>query len=112
MTRTAATPPARKCAPCRRRPRYARELMDRQAFRSLLAEGPLLGDGGTGTSLDAAGVPADACFDELNRSRPEIVDAVHRAFAEAGSRFIETNTWGANRYKLDKHGLPDTVREL
>jgi len=86
--------------------------MDRDAFRTLLGEGPLLGDGGTGTSLDAAGVSSEACFDELNRSRPDIVQAVHRAFADAGSHFVETNTWGANRYKLDKHGLADLVREL
>ena len=86
--------------------------MDREAFRRLLDEGPLLGDGGTGTSLDAAGVSAEACFDELNRSRPEVVAGVHRAFAEAGARFVETNTWGANRYKLDKYGLADLVREL
>ena len=71
--------------------------MDRDAFRTLLGEGPLLGDGGTGTSLDAAGVSVEACFDELNRSRPDVVAAVHRAFVEAGSRFVETNTWGANR---------------
>ena len=83
--------------------------MDRDAFRDLLAEGPLLGDGGTGTSLVAAGVGADACFDELNRSQPELVAGVHRAFAEAGARFVETNTWGANRYKLEKYGLADAV---
>ena len=86
--------------------------MNRDAFRTLLDEGPLLGDGGTGTSLDAAGVSAEACFDELNRSRPDIVAGVHRAFVEAGARFVETNTWGANRYKLDKYGLADQVREL
>jgi len=86
--------------------------MDRTAFRSLLAEGPLLGDGGTGTSLDAAGVSAEACFDELNRSRPDVVAGVHRSFVEAGSRFVETNTWGANRYKLDKHGLAAEGRAL
>jgi len=86
--------------------------MDRDAFRTLLGEGPLLGDGGTGTSLDAAGVSAEACFDELNRSKPEVVAGVHRAFVEAGSHFVETNTWGANRYKLDKHGLAPLVREL
>jgi methionine synthase / methylenetetrahydrofolate reductase (NADH) len=86
--------------------------MDREAFKALLEEGPLLGDGGTGTSLDAAGVAPEACFDELNASRPDVVAGVHRAFAEAGSRFVETNTWGANRYKLDKHGLADRTREL
>jgi homocysteine S-methyltransferase len=86
--------------------------VDRDGFKRLLDEGPLLGDGGTGTSLDAAGVPAEACFDELNRSQPEVVASVHRAFADAGSRFVETNTWGANRYKLDKYGLSDRVREI
>ena len=81
-------------------------------FISLLAGGPLLGDGGTGTSLVKAGVQPEACFDELNRSNPDVVTGVHRAFADAGSHFVETNTWGANRYKLDKHGLAADVAEL
>jgi len=86
--------------------------MDRSAFKALLDEGPLLGDGGTGTSLDSTGVSPDACFDELSRSQPELVRGIHRSFADAGARFIETNTWGANRYKLDKHGLAADVRAL
>lgn len=86
--------------------------MNGAEFRELLAAGPLLGDGGTGTSLVAAGVPLDACFDELNRSTPEVVAGVHRGFAGAGARFIETNTFGANRYKLAKHGLEGLIREI
>ena len=86
--------------------------MDRSAFTRLLGEGPLLGDGGMGTTIVAHGVGADVCFDELNRSQPDLVSGIHRAFAEAGARFLESNTWGANRYKLEKHGLADTVHEL
>jgi methionine synthase I (cobalamin-dependent)/5,10-methylenetetrahydrofolate reductase len=86
--------------------------MDRAAFRALLAEGPLLGDGGTGTSLVALGVPPEACFEELNLSRPDLVARVHHAFLEAGARFVETNTWGANRPKLAREGLAGRVREL
>jgi homocysteine S-methyltransferase len=86
--------------------------MDRDAFKRLLAEGPLLGDGGTGTTIVSHGVVADVCFDELNRTQPELITGIHRAFAEAGSRFVETNTWGANRYKLEKHALADAVREI
>ena len=86
--------------------------MNREEFRSLLSKGPLLGDGGTGTSLVASGIASDTCFDELNRSAPEVVAGVHRAFVEAGSQFVETNTWGANKFKLEKSGLGDAVREL
>ncbi len=86
--------------------------MDRDAFKRLLSEGPLLGDGGTGTTIVAHGVVADACFDELNRSQPDLISEIHRAFAQAGARFVETNTWGANRYKLEKHGLAGAVREI
>jgi methionine synthase / methylenetetrahydrofolate reductase (NADH) len=86
--------------------------VDRTAFRALLEREPLLGDGGTGTSLVAAGVPLESCFDALNLEAPDQVLAVHTSFVDAGSRVIETNTWGANHYKLAQHGLADKLREV
>jgi homocysteine S-methyltransferase len=86
--------------------------VDRASFRELLEREPLLADGGTGTSLVAAGVSLEECFDALNLSAPEQVLAVHRAFVDAGARVVETNTWGANRYKLAHHGLPSRLREI
>lgn len=83
--------------------------MDRESFSELLKSGPILGDGGTGTSLVAGGVRVPSTFDALNLTAPEAVKALHRSFIDAGARFVETNTFGANRYKL---GSPALVAEI
>jgi homocysteine S-methyltransferase len=54
----------------------------------------------------------DECFDALNLEKPALVGQVHRAYIEAGSEVIQTNTFGANRYKLAEHGLEDQVTEI
>ena len=77
-----------------------------------IGEGPVLVDGACGTMLYAAGVPLEACFDEVNLSRPEVVAGVHRAYIAAGADVIETNTFGANRAKLENFGLGKKVREI
>src|SRR5512134_1171886 len=69
-----------------------------------LASAPLLADGAMGTLLHAHGIEFDRCFDELNLSQPALVASLHRAYLDAGSQIIETNTFGANRYKLARHG--------
>src|SRR5881397_2586638 len=81
--------------------------MDAAAFRALLGEGPLLADGGMGTSLIARGVPVDACMEELNVRAPTRVAEIHASFVGAGARLVLTNTFGANRYRLERHGLAD-----
>lgn len=73
---------------------------------------PLLGDGAMGTMLNARGVAFDQCFDSLNLSQPALVGDVHRAYIEAGAQVIQTNTFGANRYKLAAHGLESRVAEI
>jgi methionine synthase I (cobalamin-dependent)/5,10-methylenetetrahydrofolate reductase len=80
-------------------------------FLDLLAHSPspLLSDGAMGTMLNARGAGFEACFDALNLSRPELVAEVHGAYIEAGADIIQTNTFGANRYKLSAHGLQDKV---
>jgi methionine synthase I (cobalamin-dependent)/5,10-methylenetetrahydrofolate reductase len=72
-------------------------------FLERLKQGVILADGALGTNLHQSGVPLDACFDALNLSAPERVQAIHRAFVEAGAEIIETNTFGANRFKLAAH---------
>ena len=86
-----------------------RSPMDGASFRSLLAQGPLLADGGMGTALIDAGVPVDACMEALNEREPDRVAGVHGAFVAAGARLVLTNTFGANRFRLDHHGLADRV---
>ena len=86
--------------------------MDAAGLRLLLADGPLLADGGMGTSLIARGAPLGACFEALNVEDPARVEEVHRGFAVAGARLILTNTFGANRFRLDAHSLADRVAAL
>jgi homocysteine S-methyltransferase len=73
---------------------------------------PLVGDGAMGTMLNERGVGFEQCFDALNLGRPALVAEIHRAYIEAGAQVIQTNTFGANRYKLAAHGLEDKVGEI
>jgi homocysteine S-methyltransferase len=82
------------------------------AFSERLAAGALLCDGAMGTVLYGRGVPLDACFDVLNVNDPRLVQAVHAEYLAAGADAIETNTFGANRFKLAAHGLDGQVREI
>jgi methionine synthase / methylenetetrahydrofolate reductase (NADH) len=77
-----------------------------------LSKGPLLADGAMGTQLYARGVGFDHCFDELNLSRPALVESVHRDYLAAGAEIIETNTFGANAIRLGAHGLEEKVRTI
>jgi methionine synthase / methylenetetrahydrofolate reductase(NADPH) len=72
----------------------------------------LLSDGAMGTILHSRGGDFEQCFDELNLTNPGIVAEIHRSYIDAGSQMIQTNTFGANRYKLLKHGLEDKVLEV
>ena len=73
---------------------------------------PLLSDGAMGTVLHQRGIGFDVCFDALNLSHPAMVADIHREYIEAGSQIIQTNTFGANRYKLARHGLETQVAEI
>lgn len=81
-------------------------------FLQRVARGPLLADGAMGTQLYAAGVSFDRCFEELNVSQPDVVQAIHRAYIAAGAELIETNSFGGNRYRLAQHGLEHEVRRF
>jgi methionine synthase / methylenetetrahydrofolate reductase(NADPH) len=82
------------------------------AFSERLGEGPLLCDGAMGTVLYARGVPLDGCFDVLNLNNPRLVQGVHADYIAAGADCIETNTFGANRFKLAVHGLEHQAAEI
>jgi homocysteine S-methyltransferase len=73
---------------------------------------PILGDGAMGTMLHQKGVGFDVCFDELNLSNPSIVAEIHREYIDAGSQIIQTNTFGANRFKLARLGLESKLVEI
>ena len=65
-----------------------------------------------GTMLYSKGIRYERCFEEVNLSKPELVEEVHGAYIAAGADLIETNSFGANRLKLAEHGLEEKVREI
>jgi len=65
-----------------------------------------------GTVLYARGVFIHRCYDELNLSEPALILAVHEEYLLAGAEILETNTFGANRIRLARHGLGDKVAEI
>jgi homocysteine S-methyltransferase len=78
-------------------------------FRERIAEGVVVGDGAVGTMLYARGVFINRCFDELNISNTALVRSIHDDYLEAGADLIETNTFGAHRFKLGPYGLEAQV---
>ncbi|MCY4064220.1 MAG: bifunctional homocysteine S-methyltransferase/methylenetetrahydrofolate reductase [Chloroflexi bacterium] len=85
--------------------------MTKQTFRQRLNTGaPILADGAMGTMLHhETHARADACFDAMNVEDPEIVLAIHGAYIAAGADIIETNTFGANSFKLTSAGRGQNV---
>ena len=70
-----------------------------------LADGHLLvADGATGTQLQAMGLPVGMAPELWNVERPDAILAHHRAYLDAGSQVILTNTFGGTRLKLDRTG--------
>jgi homocysteine S-methyltransferase len=82
-----------------------------QDFNDRIKDSILIADGAMGSMLHEA-VGTQRCFDELNSTEPEAVFRVHQAYIEAGAQIIETNTFGANRFKLEPLGLADEVQKL
>lgn len=72
----------------------------------------MLCDGAMGTLLYSRGIGFEQPFDELNLSKPEMIQKVHQDYIKAGAEIIETNTFGANRFRLGAHGLQGKVKEI
>ena len=77
-----------------------------------LKQSPVLCDGAMGTLLYAKGIFINRCYDELNLSRPELIRGVHHDYLQAGAEIVETNTFGANSFRLGRHSLADRVRDI
>ena len=87
-------------------------MQEQNAFLALLESGrPILSDGAMGTVLHARGEQFED-FDLLNINKPALVAEIHREYIEAGSQVIQTNTFGANRYKLARHGMENEVERI
>ncbi len=81
-------------------------------FTQIFSDRPVLADGAMGTVLNARGVFTNRCYDELNLSDPNLILAVHQEYLLAGAEILETNTFGANRFRLTRHGLGAKVEEI
>jgi 5-methyltetrahydrofolate--homocysteine methyltransferase len=82
-------------------------------LRALLdGDGTTLLDGGMGTLLQESGLDDGGSGELWNVERPEVIAAIHEAYAEAGARILTTNTFGGTRPRLAMHGLADRVHEL
>ena len=81
-------------------------------FLEALASGPLVVDGAMGSQLFERGILYNACLEELNVTRPELIRKVHEDYVRAGANVIETNTFGANAMRLEKHGVSAKVALL
>ncbi|MCX7916013.1 MAG: homocysteine S-methyltransferase family protein, partial [Verrucomicrobiae bacterium] len=78
----------------------------------LIQRMPVITDGAWGTQLQARGLEVGQCPDVWNLTHPERVEEVARAYVEAGSQIILTNTFGANRIRLAETGYADQVVEI
>ena len=81
-------------------------------FAEILASRPLLADGAMGTVLYGRGIFINRCYDELNLSDPGLILAIHEEYLQSGADILETNTFGANRFRLARHGLTEKVAEI
>ncbi|MCA1687724.1 MAG: homocysteine S-methyltransferase family protein [Actinobacteria bacterium] len=81
-------------------------------LRELLEDRILVGDGAMGTLLGERGVGFGHPYARANLSHPEMVAVIHEEYLRAGANVIETNTFSANRYKLEIHDLEDCVRQV
>jgi homocysteine S-methyltransferase len=83
-----------------------------RSFRERLRNEVIVFDGGVGTYLYEKGIYINTCFDELNLTNPDLVAEVHRDYILAGADVVETNTFGASRFRLAPHGLEKKVHDI
>lgn len=87
-------------------------MWTRHALQRRLDERIFVLDGAMGTQLYAQGFDYGRPFDLLSTTQPEAVRRVHRSYVDAGAHAVTTNTFGANRFRLERHGAEDRVAEL
>jgi methionine synthase I (cobalamin-dependent)/5,10-methylenetetrahydrofolate reductase len=81
-------------------------------LQTLFATRPILCDGAMGTVLYDRGIFISRCYDELNLTEPNLIRGIHEEYLLAGAELIETNTFGANRFRLQRFGLADKVEAI
>jgi methionine synthase I (cobalamin-dependent)/5,10-methylenetetrahydrofolate reductase len=73
---------------------------------------PLIADGAMGTLIYEKGYFINTSYEHLSVSQPALIEELHRAYVDAGAAVILTNTFGANRIKLEAHGLADQIEAI
>jgi len=86
--------------------------LSKTPFLQRLQKSVLVCDGAMGTMIYNKGVYINRCYDELNITNLELVLSIHQEYANARADILETNTFGANRYKLKAHGLENQVARI
>ena len=86
--------------------------MARVSLKERISRGVFLLDGAMGTQLFAHGIEAGKCNDYLNVESPDVILDIQKAYIKAGSDAVLTNTFGANKIALARHGLADKVKEI
>ncbi len=86
--------------------------MSKINLKDRIRQGLFLLDGAMGTQLFARGLDVGKCSDYLNIESPDMVFDVHRAYLRAGSDAVLTNTFGANKFALSRHGLSEMVEKI
>lgn len=84
----------------------------KENFLDELKHKPLLFDGAMGTEIYKRGIFINKCYDELNLSKPELIIQIHSDYKKAGADVLETNTFGANKFKLQSFQLQDKVYDI
>ena len=79
-------------------------------FRTFLKDNLVILDGGMGTLLQKAGLVPGELPEVWNLTHPEVVTSIHRAYFDAGSNLVNTNTFGANTLKFSASELDDIIR--
>ncbi len=82
------------------------------SIADIFANRPILADGAMGTVLYARGIFINRCYDELNTTDPGLILSIHEEYLQAGAELLETNTFGANQFRLARHGLAGKVAEI
>ena len=70
---------------------------------------PLILDGSMYTMIYEKGVFINTCYEQLCITNPELISEIHNDYANAGADIIKTNSFGANRIKLEPHGLAEKL---
>jgi methionine synthase I (cobalamin-dependent)/5,10-methylenetetrahydrofolate reductase len=83
-----------------------------KTLKDIFGERLVLCDGAMGTVLYARGIFINRCYDELNLSDPSLILSIHEEYLQSGAEILETNTFGANRFRLGRHGLANRMAEI